>query len=106
VINYFLDSALISFSDVPLKIALFLGFIVSTGAFLWLIGVFIMKFTGYTIGGWAAIMATVLVLGGVQLLTIGVLGLYINAIYHESRRRPHCIIKDTFGFGNDEDRPA
>lgn len=98
VISNFLDSALISFSDVPLKVALVLGFVVSIGAFLWLIGVFAMKFLGYTIGGWAAIMATMLVLGGVQLLTIGVLGLYINAIYRESRNRPNYIVKDTIGF--------
>jgi dolichol-phosphate mannosyltransferase len=98
VISNFLDSALISFSDVPLKIALLLGFLVSVGAFLWLIGVFIMKIFGYTLGGWAAIMATMLVLGGVQLLTIGVLGLYINAIFRETRHRPNYIVKDTFGF--------
>jgi len=98
VISNFLDSALISFSDVPLKIALLLGFIVSGGAFLWLIGVFVMKVLGYTLGGWAAIMATMLVLGGVQLLTIGVLGLYINAIFRETRQRPNYIVKDTFGF--------
>lgn len=104
VISNFLDSALISFSDVPLKIALFLGFFVSVGAFLWLIGVFVMKFLGYTLGGWAAIMSTMLVLGGVQLLTIGVLGLYINAIFRETRQRPHYIVKDTFGF--DDERNA
>ncbi len=98
VISNFLDSALISFSDVPLKIALFVGFAVSFGAFLWLIGVFLMKFLGYTIGGWAAIMATMLVLGGVQLLTIGVMGLYVNAIYRETRQRPAYIIKETIGF--------
>ena len=102
VISNFLDSALISFSDVPLKIALILGFIVSGGAFLWLVGVFVMKFLGYTLGGWAAIMSTMLVLGGVQLLTIGVLGLYINAIFRETRHRPRYIVKDTFGFDDDQ----
>lgn len=104
VISNFLDSALISFSDAPLKIALIAGFIVCIGAFLWLIGVFVMKFLGYTIGGWAAIMATMLVLGGVQLLTLGVLGLYINAIYREARNRPNYIIKDTFGFDDKESK--
>ncbi len=98
VISNFLDSALISFSDVPLKIALLLGFIVSMGAFIWLIGVFVMRVFGYTVGGWAAIMTTMLVLGGVQLLTIGMLGLYINAIFRETRHRPTYIVKDTFGF--------
>jgi glycosyltransferase involved in cell wall biosynthesis len=98
VINYFLDSALISFSDVPLKIALLLGFVVSLGAFLWLVGVVIMKLFHLAVPGWAAMMVTMLMLGGVQLLTIGVLGLYINAIYRETRHRPHYIIKDTLGF--------
>ena len=98
VISNFLDSALISFSDVPLKIALLLGFVVSIGAFFWIIGVFVMRFLGYTVGGWAAMMTTMLVLGGVQLLTIGVLGLYINAIFRETRNRPSYIVKDTFGF--------
>jgi len=98
VISNFLDSALISFSDVPLKVALLLGFVVSIGAFCWLLGVIAMKLLGYTVGGWAAIMTTMLVLGGVQLLTIGVLGLYINAIFRETRNRPTYIVKDTFGF--------
>lgn len=98
VINYFLDSALISFSDVPLKIALMLGFVVSLGAFLWLVGVVIMKLFQLAVPGWAAMMVTMLMLGGVQLLTIGVLGLYINAIYRESRHRPHYIVKDSLGF--------
>lgn len=98
VISNFLDSALISFSDVPLKIALFLGFLVSAGAFAYLVGIFVMKFLGWNLPGWSAIMATMLVLGGVQLLTIGVLGLYINAIFRETRHRPNYIVKDTFGF--------
>ena len=98
VINYFLDSALISFSDVPLKIALILGFVVSFGAFLWLIGVVVMKLLQLAVPGWAAMMVTMLLLGGVQLLTIGVLGLYINSIYRDCRGRPQYIIKDTFGF--------
>jgi dolichol-phosphate mannosyltransferase len=43
--------------------------------------------------GWPAIMATMLFLGGIQLITIGFLGLYINTIYHEVKRRPNYIIK-------------
>lgn len=98
VIRNFLDSALISFSDVPLKISLFTGFLISSGAFGYLILIFIMKYLGWSLPGWSAIMATMLVLGGIQLLTIGVLGLYINGIYNESKRRPNFIVKDTIGF--------
>lgn len=106
VIYNFLDSALISFSDVPLKISLLIGFIISFGAFIYLIGIFIMKYLGMSLPGWSAIMATVLVLGGIQLMTIGVLGLYINGIYNELKRRPNYIVKDTIGFDKKDEMPT
>jgi len=96
VIYNFLDSALISFSDMPLKLALLLGGMMSFLSFLYLIWVFIQKFIGWALPGWSAIMATMLMLGGVQLFMMGVLGLYINAIYLESKKRPLYIIKDVY----------
>lgn len=98
VISNFLDSALISFSDVPLKISLLLGFLVSFGAFGYLVVIFIMKYLNWSLPGWSAIMATMLMLGGIQLFTLGMLGLYINAIFIESKKRPNYIIESTFGF--------
>lgn len=98
VISNFLDSALISFSDVPLKISLLVGFLVSFGAFCYLSIIFFMKFMHWSIPGWAAIMATMLMLGGIQLFTLGMLGLYINSIFIESKKRPNYIIESTFGF--------
>ena len=98
VVSNFLDSALISFSDVPLKISLLLGFVVSFGAFSYLIIIFIMKYLNWSLPGWSAIMATMLLLGGIQLFTLGMLGLYINAIFIESKKRPNYIIESTFGF--------
>jgi glycosyltransferase involved in cell wall biosynthesis len=98
VINNFLSSALISFSDLPLKFSLFLGFITSCGAFCYLVAIFVMKCLGWSLPGWSAIMATMLVLGGAQLMTIGVLGLYINVIFFEAKKRPLYIIKEKIGF--------
>jgi len=98
VISNFLDSALISFSDVPLKISLLLGFLVSFGAFGYLMIIFLMKYMGWVIPGWSAIMATMLLLGGIQLFTLGMLGLYINSIFIEAKKRPNYIIESTFGF--------
>lgn len=98
VISNFLDSALISFSDAPLKLSLLLGFLVSFGAFAYLMVIFFMKFMGWSIPGWAAIMATMLLLGGIQLFTLGMLGLYINAIFIEAKKRPNYIVESTFGF--------
>ncbi|MGE0527788.1 MAG: glycosyltransferase family 2 protein, partial [Bdellovibrionales bacterium] len=106
VISNFLDSALISFSDAPLKFALVSGFFVSVSSFFYLAVIVVMKVLGWSLPGWSAIMATMLVLGGIQLFTIGVLGLYINAIFVESKRRPRFIIENTFGFSRDKLAPT
>jgi dolichol-phosphate mannosyltransferase len=57
-----------------------------------------MKYLNWSLPGWSAIMATMLLLGGIQLFTIGMLGLYINAIYIETKKRPSYIIESTYGF--------
>jgi glycosyltransferase involved in cell wall biosynthesis len=91
-------SGLVSFSLLPLHGALALGFAVSTGAFLYLLGVFLMKYLGWNLPGWSAIMATVLFLGGTQLITIGVLGIYLGKIYEETKDRPNYIVESLHGF--------
>ena len=103
VINNFLYSALISFSDLPLKFTLLLGAVTTLFAFLFLIYVIVQKFVlAYTTPGWTATLATMLILGGVQLLTMGVIGLYINAIFWETKNRPNYIVGKTFGFDKTE----
>jgi glycosyltransferase involved in cell wall biosynthesis len=100
VIRNFLDSALISFSDVPLQFSLFTGFLISLGAFFYLIYLLFNILRGRPLPDWSPLMAVLLLLGGAQLLTIGVLGLYINSIYLETKRRPNYILERTFGFDN------
>lgn len=102
VISNFFNSALISFSDAPLKLASFLGFLMSTGAFFFLIYVVVKKILGHNLPGWSAIMVTMLFLGGLNLLAIGILGLYVNSIFIETKKRPNFIVESTFGFDNDE----
>jgi dolichol-phosphate mannosyltransferase len=98
VINNFLDSALISFSDAPLKFALFLGGLSILFAGFFLIWIVIQKLIGWAIPGWSAIMATIVLIGGIQIFLIGVIGLYLNSIFIESKKRPSYIVKDTLGF--------
>ena len=93
VIYGYLDRALISFSDIPLKASLFMGFLVSCGALLYILVVLFQKIMGWYVPGWPAIMATLLFLGGIQLIMLGVFGLYLNTIFLESKRRPNYIIK-------------
>lgn len=98
IVHNFLFSALISFSDVPLQLVLFIGGLTTFSSFIFLIYVLVQKFIlSYTTPGWTAIMAVILFLGGMQLLTIGIIGLYINAIYLETKGRPNYIVARTFG---------
>jgi dolichol-phosphate mannosyltransferase len=98
VIGNFLDSALISFSSAPLRISIFLGFVSILVVFVMLVHVLSEKLQGKAIPGWTAIMLTMLFIGSVQLLCTGILGLYINSIFEETKRRPNFIIDETFGF--------
>jgi dolichol-phosphate mannosyltransferase len=83
-----------SFSAVPLYLSLILGMLVSFGAVVYLLIIFITKFRGLNIPGWSAIMATMLFLGGTILFTNGVMGMYIARIHYEVKKRPQYIIRD------------
>jgi dolichol-phosphate mannosyltransferase len=92
VIYNFLDSALISFSDAPLKLALLAGAGAICGAATLFCYMLFLKITGDVVPGWSAIMATMLVLGGVQMFVMGIFGLYIHTIYLEVKGRPLYIV--------------
>jgi len=94
VIYGYLDRALISFSDAPLKLTLFFGFGCATLSGLYLFVVFLQKLMGWYEPGWPALMAAILFLGGMQLMVLGFLGLYINIIFLETKKRPNYIIKE------------
>ena len=87
-----------SFSDVPLRFASYLGFVSSLVAFVYALIVVGYKFLSlnppaYT-RGWASTIVAVLFLGGVQLISLGILGEYIGRIYDEVKGRPLYLISD------------
>ena len=98
VISNFFNSALISFSSTPLQLASITGI----GGFIFSFGMMIFvlseKLQGVTLPGWTAIMTAILFLGSIQLLSIGILGLYIHSIFIEVKKRPNFIIESTYGF--------
>jgi dolichol-phosphate mannosyltransferase len=101
VMQNYLNSALISFSDLPLKLSLISGGVITFFAIIALIFALLEKFLYQTtLGWWTATIIAMLFLGGLQLITIGILGLYITSIYLETKRRPNYIIKNVFGFDN------
>ncbi|MBF0589182.1 MAG: glycosyltransferase family 2 protein [Magnetococcales bacterium] len=95
-------SGLTSFSSTPLYISLVMGFLVSLIAFVYLVVVVVTKYLGLNIPGWTALMVTILFMGGINLLTIGVLGVYIGRIFKIVRSRPQYIIRELVNLSGDE----
>lgn len=86
-----------SFSTAPLKVWTYIGLAVSALSFIYAIAIIIDKLLfGNTVSGYSSIMVSLLFLGGVQLIGIGVLGEYIGRIYMESKKRPRYIVADVF----------
>jgi glycosyltransferase involved in cell wall biosynthesis len=93
---------IISFSDVPLKIWAYIGFITSLIAMLYAGFLIIRTFTlGVDVPGYASIMVAILFMGGIQLISLGVIGEYIARIYNETKQRPVYIIEELIGFDNE-----
>lgn len=88
-----------SFSFIPLQLASYFGFIVSAGAFI--SGVYVLYlrfFTDKTIQGWTSLMIALLFLGGIQLITLGIIGEYIGRISEEVKGRPGYVIRGKVNF--------
>lgn len=84
------------FSDFPLRLASWLGLIVSTFAFIVIVYALYTKFVlRGGISGWTSIVISTMFIGGIQLLTIGIIGEYINRINTETRNRPLYIIEES-----------
>ena len=91
--------SLFSFSYVPLRLATYLGLVVSFFAFLAILQVLYQKLVaGTAILGWASPLISTLFIGGVQLLILGILGEYLGRIYDEVKRRPYYVISEKIGF--------
>jgi polyisoprenyl-phosphate glycosyltransferase len=94
-------TGIISFSVVPLRLATALGLIVSFFSFVGIVVCIAIKlFTTYSLPGFAATASILLFLGGVQLLTVGILGEYVGYIFDEVKGRPSFIVSESYGINN------
>ncbi len=93
-----------AFSDWPLRIWAFIGFIISAISVVY--GCWIVIDTllfGIEVPGWATVVVGIMFLGGIQLLSIGILAEYIARIFHEVKRRPNYIVRERVGFDDSQD---
>lgn len=91
----FATDGISGFSNWPLKVATMLGFAVSGIAFMLIIYSLYQKFYGFTEVGWTSLHISVLFLGGVQLLGIGILGEYLGRVSENVKNRPTFIVKNS-----------
>jgi dolichol-phosphate mannosyltransferase len=94
----FSTDGILSFSSVPLQLSVGLGLL---SAALALAGIFyalfLRIFTSIWVEGWTALMIAVLFIGGVQLISVGILGAYVGRIYNEIKRRPLYVVRERIG---------
>lgn len=92
-------TGIIGFSIKPLKIATLFGIVSSISSFIYFFILLIKTLiVGKDIPGYASILCVILLLGGIQLVTIGILGEYIGRTYIEVKKRPIYLIKEKIGF--------
>ena len=99
MIRFSLD-AISSFSHMPLQAATWLGFLFSGIAFLSLPLVIVARLLGIYVPGVPTILFVVLLLGGIQLITVGVIGEYVGRIYDEVKRRPLYIVAERLNMAD------
>lgn len=94
---------ILSFSDRPLKITAYLGFLITAGSFFMALRIAYSKFRypNTLVSGWTSLILTVLFMGGVQLISLGIIGLYLGRQYREAKKRPLYVIAHTFGLDAD-----
>ncbi len=95
-----------SFSYLPLQLATYFGFLVAAISMVALIAVVILRLTGSQTNfyGQASTLVSVLFLGGIQLIFLGIIGEYLGRIYDEVKQRPLYIVADVLGLDETQDR--
>lgn len=104
--NFALDGITL-FSTAGLKFWSYVGLVISLLAFLYALFLITLTLThGKDVPGYASIMVTILFLGGLQLISLGILGEYLGRVYAEVKNRPLYIVRDSYGFDDEADNSA
>lgn len=100
LVNLAIDG-ITSFTTAPLRISSFLGIVVSLFAFIYIVYLVLRTLLfGTDLAGYPSMMAVILFLGGVQLLSLGIIGEYIGRIFNETKQRPLYLIDEYHKHGS------
>ena len=100
-------SGITSFTTIPLRFVGGVGLVISIASMLYaLFIIFRTLFLGTDLSGWPTIVTAITFIGGIQLLSLGVLGEYIAGIFNEVKQRPTYLISEQTGFNNEQDDNA
>lgn len=88
-------NGLFSFSNLPLNLALWLGILTSTAGFIYLVYILVCWVVWHDlVRGWGSLISSLLILGGIQLLCIGLLARYLGMVFDEVKQRPLYLLKE------------
>ena len=95
--------SLVSFSVLPLRLATWLGVLAAGLALSGIVYALVLRlFTAAWVSGWTSLLIAILLLGGVQLVLLGIFGEYVGRIYGEVKRRPLYLVRERLGFTSTE----
>lgn len=98
----FAMDGILSFSTKPLEISIAMGMFCAVIALIGIFySLFLRLFTNIWVEGWTALMIAILFIGGVQLISIGILGQYVGRTYKEIKKRPLYVVQEYIGFNDD-----
>ena len=84
-----------SFSTKPLSISIYLGFCCAVLSILYVPYVLISLYFGHAVSGWSSMIITIVFFGGLQLMILGIIGMYLGKLFMQSKQRPRYIIKES-----------
>jgi len=92
----FATTGVTAFSVKPLRLSIYLGSVIAIFAFLYgLYAVYIFSFTDRAMTGWTSVIISVLFVGGINLLMLGIIGEYLGKLFIENKRRPNYLVSET-----------
>ena len=92
----FATTGVTAFSVKPLRISIYLGSVIALLSFIYgLYAVYVHFFTNQAVAGWTSVIISVLFVGGINLLMLGIIGEYLGKLFIENKRRPNYLISET-----------